>query len=176
MNLLTLRRLLAALAVLTVLGCSGLSNLVVANKTDGKISVKVSGAGELVPKGGTTVEVGADANRDSVGWFGEPPSKLDVEAKLADGTILHTAFTTKLYPAGMRKASAPGAAFYLDVTKEKMSLREASAWENFRRNPQMTIFPALILLCPAGVIGLIVFLMIRGRRTPPPDNSVKLTS
>jgi len=169
MNSLSLRRLVLGLAALTILGCSGLSSLVVVNKTGGKISVTAKAEAENVPKEGNTVTVEPNSEHDILSWMADPPPKLEVQAKLADGKILNAVWPSRSYPPAMREGTSAGALFFVDVSEDKLALRDPTAWDNFRRNPQYTIFPILIILCPVGTIALIVVLMIRGRRTPPPE-------
>lgn len=157
-----MRRFLLIICLLTLLGCSGLTSLVVVNNIGEDATVRVwtvEHPRRQRPEKDKTFEMGHGDRVAEVAWFRDAPKQITLEASWTKGSI-KKAWTHSTYPPGMAKGSSGGGFYVLEINREGAKMREPNYLDRFYYNPG----PFLLLLCPIVAIGLILWVLIRAAR------------
>lgn len=169
-----MKRLILFLCLLTILGCSGASMLIVDNKTsqNAVVTIKTEELKPPKPKKGQrrqwapeeqekTFDLPAGQDVDSkIWWFMDPPNGLHAEVTLG-GKTLRRSWTGDQYPPGMAQGTSGGAFFFLEIHDDSLTLRDPTGWDKFHRNPQYYFLFWGSCLCPVILFIVLAFVVRR---------------
>lgn len=154
-----MKRVLLLLCLVTALGCSGLSSLLVQNLSGKSVEVTIT-ADHTKDHGGPSAFSGSASpgeEVESISWFRDAPLNLSVETTFHDGRKLTNKWMPGIYPPGMQRGTSGGAYYILEIHDSELVLRDPNAYDRFRRNPQFEIFRYLPGCC---AVCLIIFVGI----------------
>lgn len=153
-----MRRVLLALCLLTILGCSGVSSLIVQNKTNKDATVTIATRADPAnQKQALRAPPGVKVHSE-IYWVAQPPRALDVEVSLG-GKRLHQTWDQRNYPPGL--AQGERSDYYLEIHDDSLTLRGPNAWDLFNRISMLVV---LMGSCLTVIVLAAIFLIVRFRK------------
>ena len=150
-----IQRTLILLAVLTVLGCSGLSSLILQNRTGTTLTGRISmeEAGEKGRKESVDFSLRPGDDVETLRWFSSAPDSITIEFDSG----VRRRFGQNEYSPGMKTGTSGGAYYFLEIDQGGFRFKDPSQFDRFRRNP------IYYIPCAAGFIFL-AWMLVRGMR------------
>jgi hypothetical protein len=140
-----LRRLIMALGLVTILGCSGLSSLLVANKTSRPmhLTLEHEGVDDSPPKKWQG-EVQPGERVKTIKWFSSAPREIVVKVRSGEQERRYVV-QDETYPRGMQRGSSAKSTYFMDISESGVKVMDPSYFQRMLDQPH--VFFAQIIGC-----------------------------
>ncbi|MDQ2985368.1 MAG: hypothetical protein M3R13_01445 [Armatimonadota bacterium] len=149
--------------VFLLIGCSGLSVLMIRNLSGEALSVAIE-SNEPHHGEGDERQVASGEEVETIRWHSRAPSWIEVTVKDTEGVVSQKKWLREHYPRMMQDGSGLATYYVLEIGRDRMVLRDPTTWDAIRRNP---LGYGVLLMWPVGVIlgmTLVARRWLRGRR------------